>query len=391
MDKNTLKKKNFEDINRISVKCMRIMGYFLGVFYGLMVFIGDIKQKPLTVAVLICFVLILIPCIVIPLFRLYGNGMTRYILVIVSTLIAVMLVTVVGKFAYPLILFPIILASLYFDRTFVLFTSFVLNAGILGSVYYQVTYGSYSESDVYDLFLNEALPLIIIVIFVTFIVFFIVSRNAMMMEKYIDSAITMHENEKYLIFAFSEISENKSKETGEHIQRVAEYMRVLGRASGFDDEYIEKLATASMMHDIGKLMINEEILDKPGKLTDEEYETLKNHVLYGEALLANCPGEIMRLASIMAKEHHERWDGKGYLKMQGEEIAYIARMMSICDVFDALTMKRSYKRAWTVEEAYDEIIKGTGKQFDPQVVRLFIQNFDKFKEIHARIPDKQIL
>ncbi len=387
MDKNTLKRKNFEDINRISVKCMRIIGYFLGAFYGLMVFIGDIRLKPLSVAFILCFLLVLITCFLIPLFRLYGSRMTRYVLVIVATLISVFLITVVGRYAYPIILFPIILASLYYDRTFVLFTALILSGTIFASVYYQVRFGSYSESDVYDLFLKEALPLISIVICVSFIAFFIVSRNAMMMEKYIDTAITMNENEKYLIYAFSEISESKSKETGEHIQRVAEYMRVMGHASGFDDEYNEKLATASMMHDIGKLMIPEEILDKPGKLTDEEYETLKNHVLYGEALLSGCPGEIMRLASTLAKEHHERWDGKGYLGMKGEEISYIARLMTVCDVFDALTMKRSYKRAWSTEEAYDEIIKGTGKQFDPQAVRLFIQNFDKFREIHDRIPD----
>ena len=97
----------------------------------------------------------------------------------------------------------------------------------------------------------------------------------------------------------------------------------------------------------------------------------------------------MRIASTLAKEHHERWDGGGYLGMKGQEIAYISRLIAVCDVFDALTSSRSYKRSWTVDQAYEEILKNSGKQFDPAVVRLFINNFDKFKEIHRRIPDKK--
>ena len=126
------------------------------------------------------------------------------------------------------------------------------------------------------------------------------------------------------------------------------------------------------------------------RVADDEYQIMKNHVLYGEALLKDCPGEIMRIASILAKEHHERWDGKGYLGMKGQEIAYISRLISVCDVFDALTTARSYKKSWTVDEAYNEIVKNSGTQFDPSVVRLFIAKFDEFREIHDRIPDKKI-
>ena len=212
----------------------------------------------------------------------------------------------------------------------------------------------------------------------------------MMINTAVETAVTMENNQKGLIYSFAEISESKSKFTGEHIKRVAEYMRVLGKASGFDDDYLEKLCTASMMHDIGKLMISEEILDKPDKLTDEEYQIMKNHVLYGEALLEKCPGEMMHLACILAKEHHERWDGTGYLGMKGEEIAYISRLMAVCDVFDALTSDRYYKKGWSLEDTFDEIIRLSGKSFDPKVVKLFIEHFDEFKAIHNKIPDKQI-
>ena len=227
-----------------------------------------------------------------------------------------------------------------------------------------------------DVLLGYTVPHIIIIFCMSVVAYFIVQRNAMMIKTATDTALTMQENQKGLIYSFAEISESKSKFTGEHIKRVAEYMKVLGRASGFDEEYVDKLSTASMMHDIGKLMISEEILDKPDKLTDEEYQIMKNHVLYGEALLKNCPGEMLNLACILAKEHHERWDGTGYLGMKGEEIAYISRLMAVCDVFDALTSDRYYKKGWSLEATFDEIVRLSGKHFDPKVVKLFIQHFD---------------
>ena len=193
-----------------------------------------------------------------------------------------------------------------------------------------------------------------------------------------------------MIYAFAEISESKSKVTGDHIRRVAEYMRVLGEASGFTTDYVDKLSVAAMMHDIGKLMIPEEILDKPDKLTAEEYAIMKNHVLYGEALLAKCPGDIMKIAKTIALEHHERWDGSGYLGMKGEDISYISRLMAVCDVFDALTSQRYYKEGWSLEDTYNEIVRQSGTQFDPDVVKLFIDNFDRFKQILKSMPDHEI-
>ena len=244
------------------------------------------------------------------------------------------------------------------------------------------------DIDIDTAMLRFAVPQIAIVFSMSIIAYCIVHRNSMMIKRAVDTAIVMQNNQKGLIYSFAEISESKSKFTGEHIKRVAEYMRILGKASGFDDEYVDKLATASMMHDIGKLMISEEILDKPDKLTDEEYQIMKNHVLYGEALLEKCPGEMMHLACILAKEHHERWDGSGYLGMKGKEIAYVSRLMAVCDVFDALTSDRYYKKGWSLQETYDEIIRLSGKHFDPAVVRLFIKNFDKFVAVYDKIPDK---
>ena len=393
MDRTLLRSRNTADINRVSARCLRVVVYFLLLLYAYCLLIDNENAPILTVSFAICIVLALIPATIVSVFHMEGRFLTKHVMIICTVLISMVMMTELGWIAYPMLLFPLLLASLYYNRTFVLYTALLTTAGILGSAVFQIEMPQYvmkpQFTNYYEDFVKYIIPLILVVITMAIVAFFIVDRNSLMIDRYIDTAITMQQNENYLIYAFSEISENKSKETGEHIRRVAEYMRVLGRASGFDPEYCDKLAAGAMMHDIGKLMIPEEILDKPSKLTKDEYQIMKNHVLYGEALLKDCPGEIMRIAATLAKEHHERWDGSGYLGMKGEEIAYISRLIAVCDVFDALTTTRSYKKGWSVDEAYAEIVQGSGKHFDPEVIKLFIANFDKFREIHEQSPDKQ--
>ena len=394
MEKNREKKKIISEVNRVSARCMRIIMYFLLVFFAFFL-INDIFDTMLLAATIsLCLFIAFIPILIVNILKLDKKNGTRHVIIICTDLITLILVTQFGHYAYAILLFPILLASLYFDRTFLLYTSLLVIASIAFSAFIQMNFKFLimhkAYENYYDLMIHFCAPAFLIVIFMSFIAFFIVDRNALMIDRNIDTALITVENEKGLCYAFSEISENKSKLTGEHIKRVAEYTKILGRASGFDEDYVEKLATAAMMHDIGKLMIPADILDKPTKLTDEEYEIMKSHVLYGEALLEKCPGEVMHLARIIAKEHHERWDGTGYLGMKGNEIAYISRIVSVCDVFDALTAERLYKKGWSDEDTYNEIIKNSGKQFDPKVVKLFIQNFDKFKEVRDKIPDMKI-
>lgn len=142
-----------------------------------------------------------------------------------------------------------------------------------------------------------------------------------------------------------------------------------------------------MMHDVGKIMVNEEILEKPRKLTDEEFTLVKQHTRYGNHLLETTPGELFELSSIIAYEHHEKRDGSGYIGLKGEEINKVARCVSLADVFDALISTRPYKKAWKPKEVYDYIVQEGGKSFDPQVVDAFIKNYDKFLEINEKYPD----
>lgn len=184
--------------------------------------------------------------------------------------------------------------------------------------------------------------------------------------------------QEQVIISFAQIIEAKSGETGQHVKRVSEYCRILAREIGFSREEIEYIRIASMMHDVGKLMIPSDILEKPGALSDEEFAIIKSHVIEGENLLHNAKGKIMEYARIIALEHHERWDGTGYLGMKTDQIHMISRIVAVADVFDALVSKRSYKKGWSPQEAYNKIIAEKGKHFSPDVVDAFERAFDEF-------------
>lgn len=190
-----------------------------------------------------------------------------------------------------------------------------------------------------------------------------------------------------VILSFAEMMEVKSGETGQHVKRVSEYSRILGLNLDLSREQAEVLRIASMMHDVGKILTPIEILEKPGKLTEEEFAVIKRHVTDGERMLHNASGKIMQAARMIALEHHERWDGKGYLGHTGEEIDLLARIVAVADVYDALTARRSYKEPWTPEKAKEEILHGVGTQFDPAVVKAFEQCHTQFLQVEKDYQD----
>lgn len=189
---------------------------------------------------------------------------------------------------------------------------------------------------------------------------------------------------------FATILSNKSGESGNHVKRVSEYSALLAREMGFNENEVHDIRIASMLHDVGKIMIDESILHKPGKFTDEEYALMQKHVDFGGQLLKGVPGNIMQLGAIIAENHHERWDGNGYTHhKKGDEIPVEAQIASVADVFDALVSRRCYKGAWTIEDAYNEIVSQSGKQFSPRVVEAFQKCFEEFKRVSEVYRDEE--
>jgi response regulator RpfG family c-di-GMP phosphodiesterase len=196
--------------------------------------------------------------------------------------------------------------------------------------------------------------------------------------------------QKEVIFTLGEIAEARSKETGNHVKRVAEYSKLLALKYGLAEEEAEVIRLASPMHDIGKLAVPDDILNKPGKLTNEEFEVIKNHPSAGFEMLRNSSKEIMKTAAIIAYEHHEKYNGKGYPQgLSGERIHLYGRITAVADTFDALCSERVYKQAWPLEEVIELFKNERGQHFDPALVDLLLCNIKDFSNIKENFRDSK--
>ena len=199
----------------------------------------------------------------------------------------------------------------------------------------------------------------------------------------------IEETQKEIIYTIGEIGETRSQETGYHVKRVALYSELLGKLYGLADTEVKDIKSASPMHDIGKIAIADNILNKPGKLTSEEFEIMKTHAELGYKMLKHSKRKVLRLSARIAYEHHEKYDGTGYPRgISGEEISIYARITAIADVFDALGSDRVYKKAWELDKILDFFKEQRSKHFDPELVDLFFENLDKFLEIRNQYKDK---
>lgn len=196
------------------------------------------------------------------------------------------------------------------------------------------------------------------------------------------------DTQKEVLYTLGEIVEFRSKETANHVSRVAEYSYMLAIEYGLSLEEAELLRMASPMHDIGKIGIPDTILTKPDKLTPEEFDVIKNHTIIGYEILKQSKREIMKAAARVALEHHERWDGSGYpYGKKQDEIHIMSRITCLADVYDALSHRRVYKAAWTDERIYEEIRRMNGIMFEPRLVEIFFRNLYGIMEIRNRLPD----
>jgi len=196
------------------------------------------------------------------------------------------------------------------------------------------------------------------------------------------------DTQKDVIFTMGTIGETRSLETGKHVQRVAKYSELLYTLYGTSKKEVDLLKMASPMHDIGKIGIPDDILNKPGKLTPNEWAIMQTHPEIGYEMLKNSNRDILKLAATVALTHHERYDGDGYPKgLKAKEIPIVGRVTGLADVFDALDNARCYKKAWPLEDTIEYIKAQRARQFDPELVDLFLDNIDKFLEIRDEYKD----
>ena len=184
----------------------------------------------------------------------------------------------------------------------------------------------------------------------------------------------LRDTELEIIQRLGHAVESRDEETGEHIGRISMLCHRLALAAGMSAEQAELVQRASAMHDVGKIAIPDEILRKPGPLDASERAIMQRHTTTGAELLAGSRSPLVQMAEVIARTHHERWDGTGYpAGLAGDEIPLVGRICAICDVFDALVSDRPYKRAWPVADALEEIARQRGRHFDPHLTTLFLE------------------
>ena len=184
-------------------------------------------------------------------------------------------------------------------------------------------------------------------------------------------------------------AEFRDNETAMHLYRMSHYSAVIAQTMGLSEAEVAMIKDASIMHDVGKIGIPDNILLKPGKLTPEEFEIMKNHTLLGGELLKGIDSDLLRMAETIALTHHEKWDGSGYpIGLKAEDIPLVGRIVAVADVFDALTTERPYKKAWSNEESLQFLQEQKGRHFDPVVVDAFLQKTEEILKIKEKFKDK---
>ncbi len=210
------------------------------------------------------------------------------------------------------------------------------------------------------------------------------------------SILELEHYHREMVMGFATLVENKDDSTGGHIKRSSAYACLIAEKLRNDERYkniitrdfLNNMDQSAPMHDIGKIGIPDAVLQKPGKLTDEEFATMKQHPVIGGKIIKDTFGHLYNddyesMAFQVARYHHEKWNGKGYPDgLSGVDIPLCARIMAVADVFDAVSAKRCYRDAMPLEQCYDIIQKGRGKDFDPDIVDIFMANKDKVEEIY---------
>lgn len=362
---------------RINVAFMIIVGLLnvLGIFI--------IQMKMLMLVVVSSIIIYMLPTLLYNVLEIH-KGWVRYIILFLLVVLAGLQYAALSYHVILMLSFPLVIACLYSKNRYVIYVSVLTIPMLIWSHLAAFALKVVPDEPLVTLkgtVLYGILPRVLEMFAFIVAAYFIADRMQALVGRVLQKNKELYADQENTLTSLSEIIESQSEHTGTHVKRVALYTDIICRGLDMSEEESWKVSQASKMHDVGKIIVPLEILEKPGKLTPEEFEIVKKHTDYGKKMLENSPGELMQLGAVIAYEHHERWDGTGYHGLKGEEIHPAARCVALADVFDALVSKRPYKDAWSLDRVREEIKSQSGKQFAPEVVDVFLREFDKFKEV----------
>lgn len=351
---------------------------------------------PFTLTVIFDIILILLR-----LFKAPGNFIKYYCLIIIELVIGIMSTNARSAVYMTYCIAPLV-SCVYFDklltRRIAFFGYFMMIVGLVFRANGVVESGLTTMSPL-KWFITYAVGFSLEYIVLSLICYTIASRSRNLLLKVFARKQKIDYMQQQMIYSFANIIESRDDVTGQHVKRTSAYVRLIAeelKYNGFytdelDDTNLEYICLAAPIHDIGKLRIPDSILCKPGGLTDKEYNIIKSHTIRGEEIIKKTMSnleddEFLHYARNVALYHHERWDGTGYpTGLSGRNIPLCARIMSVADVFDALVTKRSYKNSFTIDDAFEQLEKGSGTQFEPIIVELFVNQKEVVKQIYRDI------
>ena len=216
------------------------------------------------------------------------------------------------------------------------------------------------------------------------------AQNVQIAFENVQLQLELEDTQRELVYRLSEALEKRSNETGNHAKRVALISDVLARGFGLGREEAELVRNAAPLHDVGKISIPDNILHKPGGLNDEEWQVMQSHAELGHSILDGSNRSIIQAGAVIARDHHENWDGSGYPKgSSGNDIHVYGRIVALADVYDALRHDRCYKEAWDKNQTLEFVEQQNGKKFDPNLVKVLHTHIDEIESILEKFPDSQ--
>lgn len=402
MIERDLLRGNEKEANRIVARVM-LVTFIIFTFIYLLNVVGIFIIEPwvMNTAYVLSAIVLLTPTVLVNLLK-WESGAVKYINVVGAALFITVISITLTYHVVVLYVYPIAIAGIYFSKKLNIIATVLTAVGVSAAqviAFYVDTQQDDNFTEFYDMIVFGVIPRALVLIAMAVIFTMLCTRTVSLLSRLIGTTEKLSAYHKEMIMGFATLVENKDGSTGGHIRRTSMYVRLLAielRKRGFykdilTDEYVENLCNAAPMHDIGKIAVPDVILQKPGKLTEEEFEAIKKHAPRGSEIIMETFGhledkEYTKMAYEVARYHHEKWNGRGYPEgLSRKEIPLCARIMAIADVFDAISMKRCYRDAMPLDKCFDIIREGSGQDFDPIMVEVFLDIRDKVEEIHKEI------
>ena len=394
--------ENEKQANAVVAKVMRITFLIFTLIYLLnCIGIFVINFRTMTASYIGSAVLLLVPTLLVNIMK-QEKAYIKYLNVAVAAIFVTLLSITLTYHVVVLYVYPIAIASLYFSRRLnvvaTILTVVGVSLGQLGAFFWQTVQDDNFLTLDYVLTFG-ILPRALVLIAIAAIFTMLSDRTAKLLLNLLNAEKRLKHSHREMVMGFATLVENKDGSTGGHIKRTTSYVKLLAeelRNRGLyreelTDEYLENLYRAAPMHDIGKIAVPDVVLQKPGKLTDEEFEIIKSHTRRGGDIIAETFGhlenaEYTKMAYDVARYHHEKWNGTGYPDgLKRKDIPLCARIMAIADVFDAVSEKRCYRDAMPLEQCFEIISEGSGQAFEPLLVEVFLDIRDQVERTHHQI------